>query len=79
MTKTEYLLAKLSQMDPEDVLEFASSEAGASELAELPLPAATDRGSLPRPWASVGRASPEPLTDADYERFLAGKDPHRED
>jgi hypothetical protein len=79
VTKTEYLLSKLSQMDPDEISAYVSSAAGAAELAELPVPLVRDSESLLRPWASVARASAAPFTEAQYQRFLDGKDPHGED
>jgi hypothetical protein len=70
------ILFKLSQMDPQDIAE---SEEGAALLAALPGPEVRDCDSLLRPWASIRRASAAPLSDAEYRRFLEGKDPYGAD
>lgn len=60
--------AHLSATDVSDVMD---TEQG-TELARLE---GSDPVSYLRPWDSIGRASPAPLTDAQYARFLRGEHP----
>jgi hypothetical protein len=66
-------------MEPEEVVGLVDS-GGASEfldIKELELP--EDSKALLRPWNSIKRASPQPLSDEQYKRFLQGIDPIAEE
>ena len=68
---------KLSLLHPEDIAELLESERG-SQMMDIDPRAAGVRGDVTAPlqsWAAVKVASPVPLTDARYERFLKGQDP----
>jgi len=62
----------LAQMDPTTVADIMSANEG------IPLPDVSAPNLAPeqllRPWDSVVRASPEPLTDRQYKKFLQGED-----
>jgi hypothetical protein len=62
----------LAQMDPTTVADILSGNEG------IPLPDVSAPNLAPeqllRPWDSVVRASPEPLTDRQYKKFLQGED-----
>ena len=62
----------LAQMDPTTVADIMSVNEG------IPLPDVSAPNLAPeqllRPWDSVVRASPEPLTDQQYKKFLQGED-----
>jgi hypothetical protein len=62
----------LAQMDPTTVADLLGGNEG------IPLPDVTPSNLAPeqllRPWDSVVRASPEPLTDRQYKKFLQGDD-----
>jgi hypothetical protein len=60
----------LSLMDPEEVTNLAKKEPR-SELLNLKVQK-RDAGELLRPWSSIKRASPAPLTDEQYDAFLRG-------
>jgi hypothetical protein len=61
----------LSLMDPEDVMNLARREPR-SDLLDLKVKK-PEAGELLRPWPSIKRASPLPLTDEQYEAFLRGE------
>jgi len=62
----------LAQMDPTTVADILGGDEG------IPLPEVSPSNLAPekllRPWESVVRASPEALTDRQYEKFLQGED-----
>src|SRR5258707_12299113 len=66
----------LAQMDPTTVADILGGDEG------IPLPEVSPSDLAPekllRPWDSVVRASPEPLTDRQYKKFLQGEDISRE-
>ena len=66
-------LANLSATDVSDLMD---TEKG-TELARLDVVEleGADPESYLRPWDSIERASPAPLTDPQYDRFLRGEHP----
>lgn len=68
-------IIELAQMEPDEVVDLIDSSEAESLLDIKELNLAEDPNSLLRPWKSIKRASPRPLTDEEYKRFLRGLDP----
>jgi hypothetical protein len=66
---------ELAQLEPDEVVELVDSDSGAEFLDVKELGLEQDPRTLLRPWKSIKRASPKPLTDEEYKRFLQGLDP----
>jgi hypothetical protein len=66
---------ELAQMEPDEVVELVDS-GGANEFLDIKeLELGDDSNASLRRWKSVKRASPRPLSDEEYKRFLQGLDP----
>jgi hypothetical protein len=63
---------ELAQMEPDEVVELVDSDRGAEFLDVKELGLEQDPKTFLRPWKSVKRASPKPLSDEEYKRFLQG-------
>jgi hypothetical protein len=61
---------ELAQMEPDEVVELVDSDRGAEFLDVQELGLEQDPKTFLRPWKSVKRASPKPLSDEEYKRFL---------
>ena len=59
-------------MKPDDIVELVDSGQADKLLDIKELELEEDSKSLLRPWKSIKLASPRPLTDEDYKRFLQG-------
>ena len=68
-------MIKLAQMEPDEIVELVDSGEADKlfDIKELELHDGSQ--SLLRPWKSIKRASPRPLSDEEYKRFLQGLDP----
>jgi hypothetical protein len=63
----------LASLDPTELARKMDTEEGAS-LAQVETEP-VELNSLLRPWNAIRRASPEPLTGAQYDAFLKGEHP----
>jgi hypothetical protein len=66
---------ELAQLEPDEVMDLVDSDSGTEFLDVKELGLEQDPKTLLRPWKSIKRASPKPLTDEEYKRFLQGLDP----
>jgi hypothetical protein len=63
----------LASLEPTELADKLDTEEGAN-LAQVEIEPA-ELQSLLRPWNSIRRASPDPLTDGQYDAFLRGEHP----
>jgi hypothetical protein len=66
---------ELAQMAPDEIVELVDSGEADKLLDIKELELHDGFQSLLRPWNSIKRASPRPLSDEEYKRFLQGLDP----
>ena len=62
------LVKELSKIDPSDqdaIIEAINN-------CKFRIPYEDDPNTLLRPWDEVKRASPEPMTDEEYKKFILG-------
>ena len=66
---------ELAQLEPDEIVDLVDSDSDAEFLDVKELDLQQDPKTLLRRWKSVKRASPKPLSDEEYKRFLQGLDP----
>lgn len=66
-------ISEIAALSPTEAASRMGTEKG-SQIARLETEAVETEGLL-RSWKSIGRASPKPLTDEQYEKFLNGDHP----